>query len=91
MYSNEIKKYKLERKNVFYNWSLKGLCFLGGVVITSGIPCLLNHIPEYTIVDIISDETLLVTTGVCVISLVKTLPITSKIHKLKRKTRKRME
>lgn len=75
---DELKKYKLERKNKYCYCVGKGVLYLTSVYIISGISCLIENIPKEIILNIFSYETWITAIGVNIYSYINTLQETKK-------------
>lgn len=80
---DQLGKYKLERKNTYINYTIKGLGYFFSVALLSGTSALLEGIEKEKILYMLSSEINIVAFIVIATSYIKTFPITKKIVKLK--------
>ena len=88
LFNEKIYKYKLERKNIFYGYCLKGIGIFGICGISTGITYFINDLDMNLFIDTLSNETLLISLGVVTTSIVKSSNLTSNINKKKKKLKK---
>ena len=86
---NKIKLYKLERKNKYYNCTLKGVIVLVGCYVIIGTTYVFKMLTEEEVLNAMQISTDILFISTLGYSLIKTLPDTKKIVKVKRELRRR--